>query len=102
MTTVNAYPIISSAAFTFNKETGVASTEISNLGQEFRFTRLYNNSADKGFAMRSEKTGKVIAFAVERVETREGDILAWHLTPTVESVLCFPTILHMKVVIFND
>src|SRR6185436_6321418 len=55
--------------------------------------RIYNDACDVGIAIKSPKTGAMKRFYLEREETREGDILAWHFKPVdqcaVKSVVIF-------------
>ncbi len=59
--------------------------------------QLWNDSADVGIEIRSEFTGKVERFYLERTETRDGDLLAWHFKPINEKLPKVDT-----VTIFND
>ena len=91
---------VSSNLFTFCKDTKTLVAEISDLeancGRAW-LTRLYNDACDIGFAIRSEKTGKVIRFSLSNEEKdREGDLVAFHFSPVETNSGV------REVVIFND
>lgn len=86
---------ISSKEFSFSKN--IFSAEISDFRTKLMYLgRVYNDSADEGFTIISEKTGKGAVFASSKVLENEGDILAW------EFVCVTPGLKHLKAVIYND
>ncbi len=72
--------------------------EISDLGPNFQFERVYDDACDVGFTLISSKTGKGVVFALEAEErNRDGDILMWHfvsVTPGHKN--------KYKITLFND
>ena len=80
----------------------VFSTFISDLGKDFHFTRVYNDSLDEGLTIVSSKTGKAVTFAINKVDKLEGNIRYWELTPVKESIQKVPEAKKCKVLIFND
>jgi hypothetical protein len=87
-------PVVSSGIFTMSQGAMVA--EISDLGPTFQMGRVYDDACDEGLTVRSERTGKLVVFAVSRRVEREGEVLAWEL----ESVT--PGARGHKMVLFND
>jgi len=45
------------------------------------FSRIYDDAADVGIAIRSHHTGKVVTFVFSREERCNEDVVAWHLVP---------------------
>lgn len=73
---------VSSDKFTWYKETDkgfVGSTEISDLGRNFEFGRVYDDACDEGLTIVSAKTGLGTVWAIDGHDEREGDIMGWHL-----------------------
>jgi hypothetical protein len=95
-----AYPI-STDLFTWIKELGTFTTELStlqgaNLNARLRL-RLFDDSCDEGFWLKSARTGKLEAFGyVKAHEDNEGEITHWEYQscPIGGKIL--------KVEIFND
>lgn len=86
---------ISSKDFSFKKN--MFSAEASEIGRKImNLGRVYDDAADLGFTIISEKTGKGAVFAVSHVLEDEGDVLAW------EFVCVTPGLKHLKAVIYND
>jgi hypothetical protein len=90
-------PVHSASMFTWNNEGGCI--EASDFGNEVWMSQLFPDSCDVGFRVRSEKTGKVIPFTLERVEKRESEIVAWHFVSYSRER--YPLEI-WKIVVFND
>lgn len=70
--------------------------DISDLGKEFHFGRVYDDACDEGLTLVSEWTGREIVFVVyEEWKDEEGDILGWELKPVSNIVNC-------TITLFND
>jgi hypothetical protein len=65
--------------------------------------QFYNNARDIGFAMKSDKTGDVVMYAMNSVKRdEEGDIQYWTYHPTTESQQKVPGCRGTMVIVFND
>jgi len=69
--------------------------EVSDLpGLSAPFRRVFDDSCDYGFAIRSQRTGKVVVFTVvEELDAVEGDVGGWYLRSLDGAV---------EVIVFND
>lgn len=85
----------SSRQFNWNGETDTYSAEMSELGG---FGRVYEDACDEGLTIVSALTGTEVVFAVDHTETRDGEVVAWHLVP----VTPVGTGRTVKVVVWND
>jgi hypothetical protein len=93
---------LSTDQFTYNKERREYVSEISDFGPSFRFDRIYDDAADRGFTLQS-RTGKVANFYVDDVKKdNDGDIMYWTLLPTDETVRRNPNLKGVKITIIND
>ena len=73
-------------------------TQISDLGPNFTFGRVYDDAMDVGLTLISARTGDELVFAmVEEQKDAEGDLVAWRLVPAdrKKRKLC-------DMIIFND
>lgn len=62
--------------------------------------RLFNDAADQGIGIRSHPSGRIVRFALDRVEKdREGDVTAW-VFQVVPRDAKASTVRHVRV--FND
>lgn len=93
-------PTFSSSKFVWDKEYNKLTAEASCLSPaSVPFCdRLYDDAMDVGFAIKSEKTGKVERFYLDHSEKdRDGDIQYW---------VCYPVNQQLdgrvQVLIFND
>ena len=85
----------SSKHFRYDPKTFTLSCFISDLDKTWPLSRLYDDAADVGIAILSEKTGVIETFYLDRIdEDSEGDIRAWELSHLGGETY--------KVVIFND
>jgi hypothetical protein len=84
--------------FMTHKETDgfTLTTEVSMFDAS-PFGRVYDDSCDIGFNLKSEWTDKIVTFVVNKIDERGGDILAWNLVPVGKDKN-----LPVKVVVFND
>lgn len=88
--------------FTYDKKTNTFSAFVSDLGPK-PFGRLYSDACDEGIVILAAKTLNMASFYVVHEERDgEGDLVAWHLLPTTETVRTYPALTTSKVVIFND
>lgn len=56
--------------------------ELSDLGREFRFGRVWDDACDVGLTIVSTRTGRQVVFAIEHEERdREGELLWIDLLP---------------------
>ena len=77
--------------------------DISDLGPDFSFDRVYNDAYDVGFVMVSHKTGAEVKFVITTHCTdREGDITHWELVPVSEAIRANPKLNGVIVTIWND
>jgi hypothetical protein len=98
MTLLHPHPTVAVNRFTWNKATREFTAEASDLGLRagFTFGQIWDDSCDEGLTLASRYPGQSDAVCVvDRTETSEGDILAWHLKP----VQCG---LNFTVTIYND
>lgn len=93
---------ISSKAFTHCAAKRSLTSEISDLGIH-RFSRLYDDACDEGFALVNEKTGNKTVWSVQN-EIRDGEfeLSGWVLKPTWESIRKNPALADYSMTIFND
>jgi len=93
---------VSSARFTWGKSNRSFLTELSDLGKDFQFERVYPDACDVGFAMVSAVTGREATF-VETGRDMNGDELAgtW-FSPTDETIKRWPAMKGVRVLIIND
>jgi ribonuclease HI len=96
-------PTLNSNQFTWSKDRRVFSAEVSDFGPGFHFGQIYSDACDEGLRLVSSQTGSEVTFYVsEREQDGEGDLVAWKLRPTVESLRKNPQIADVEMVIFND
>lgn len=92
--------VFSSNAFDHNKGSFVA--EASTLGRGF-LGKIWNDSADVGFAMRSIRTGDKVIFALEKEHRDdENEITHWVFKPTAFAIRNNPDLANVKATVFND
>ena len=95
--------MISTHRFNYNKQNNTFTACISDLHTEQLFKTLYDDAADIGFEMVSEKTGALATFYLSHFnEDAEGDITEWVCLPTTETERAFPQLRTATVIIFND
>lgn len=70
--------------------------EISDLGLNFKFERVYDDACDEGLTLVSHRTGDEIVFALnEELKDNDGDVIGWTLKPVSKNV-------NFTITIFND
>ena len=92
----------SSKLFGYSKQLGLFATDVStlsNIGQVW--DRIHPDSADQGFEMVSDKTGKASTWFVERVDIREGEVQGWNLKPTLGTVARLPGLQGTRMLVVN-
>jgi hypothetical protein len=105
MAQINRTPI-SSNHFSYHNMS--FSAELSDLlacaeGPAGLFQRLYDDAADVGFMMRSERTGTDVRFYLSKqCENSEREITGWIFKPCTEEVRKNPAIRDVTVTVFND
>lgn len=75
-------PIHDGTQFDWQGERGTADASDLNdgLGLLSFEGRVWNDSADVGFYVRSHRTGALVLFVQENVQVRDGDTLWWQYT----------------------
>lgn len=66
---------VSSDLFSYKNNKFVA--EISEL-PGFRFSQIYDDACDEGFAIRNPRTGKSVVFVISKIDTDGEDIYGWN------------------------
>ena len=93
---------VNSKNFTWLAVDRVFVIEMSELGG---FSQIYDDAADRGITMVSNKTGKEVTFYVSDAETEmnvEGGINNWLLRPTAETIWKIPKLRGVTIKVFND
>jgi len=78
------------------------SQEISTLNRSEIYSRIYQDAADLGFTMVSDKTGIESVWYLNRTKEHDGDLEFWEFNPTPETLKKIPALRGHKVIIFND
>lgn len=64
---------------------------------------LYDDAADIGLCILSEKTGKIARWCLSEVKKDcDGDVYSWEFIATPETLRWHPHLEHWKVIVFND
>lgn len=85
-----------------NKLVAEAST-LSEGSRKPLFGRVYDDSCDEGFSIRSERTGRIATYHVNNtLKDAEGDVTGWELTATRQTQKELPCTKGMTVIVFND
>lgn len=98
------FPIIEFPSSFFTWSQGVAHAEASDM-ENRHLQPLYDDACDVGFAIKSDKTGEVVTYVMERPVYDEGEdheLLEWRYVPTNESIRKVPACANSKAVIYND
>lgn len=86
--------------FMWHADLNSFSSEISMVPAVLR--EMFNDALDLGFAMQSNKTGKIAYFALENGEKNEdGDYVLWSFKPIESSVYHNPRLKDVVVTIYN-
>lgn len=89
--------------FNYDHITGVFSQEISTLGHDDIWERLYPDAADIGIRLQSSKTGVVAEYYRAETCTRDGDITHWVCLPVPSmKQRSNMSLMRTKVIVFND
>ena len=93
----------SSKQFTLSADGKTLISEASDM-ENRHLQPLYNDACDRGFSVKSERTGNVVTFVLSDVRLFPDDdgICSWEFTPTTESMSQHPECIGMKATIFND
>ncbi len=76
---------VSTRRFTYHE--GVFTAELSDLGRDFRFGRVYDDACDVGLTLVSHATGREVVFAIENeMRGDEGDVLWIDLAPVLQGI----------------
>lgn len=79
--------------------------EASDMGNR-HLQPLYDDACDVGFAVKSERTGKVVTFVMQspfyKGEGEDRELGGWHYVPTSESFRNVPECQNMEATVFND
>lgn len=87
---------VNSSKFMYDKVKKRFIAEASEIN--FRLSRIYQDSADVGMFIVSNKTGQELRFYLTQTEKREGDIIAWHFKADSRK----PELKNITAVVFND
>ena len=91
---------VSTDRFSFDLNDRVFTAELSDLGRDFRFGRVYDDACDVGLTLVSTRTGRRVVFAIENeIRDREGELLWIDLRP---ADLREAQILRCNIRLFND
>ena len=96
---------ISSKRFSWNPATKEFTAEMSEVshGGLNPLGQLYNDAADQGFVMVSDKTGKPVQFFLHDTQRdADHDVKFWEFHPIMSAVFYNPQLQGVKVIIFND
>jgi hypothetical protein len=95
----------SSNQFSYSNHNKTLVAEASDLDNR-HLERLYDDACDVGFAVKSEKTGKVVVFVMQspfyQGQGEDRELAGWHYVPTSESFRNIPECQNMEAKIFND
>lgn len=96
-------PTISTERLTWTATTKTFAAEASDLGSDFRPSRLYDDACDVGIAVRSHWTGTVLRwFLFREIRDAENELQGWEFKPTPEALKKYPRYRDYQMVIFND
>lgn len=96
---MSTVPVLSSKLFSYDYFSRTMTTDMSMLEHalngEAVLRRISDATADHGFTIRSEKTGKEATFFVSNVDLAPAsdeiaEIQGWHLRPTLETRVNMP------------
>lgn len=91
-----------SSMFSWSEGGNMATCEASDM-ENRHLQRIYDDAMDVGFAIKSDKTGRVVKFFMESVETdTEGEITHWVYKACHEDVRVNPAAAFVNVWVFND
>lgn len=94
---------LSTDQFSYDASTSVFSAEMSDFGQNTRFSRLYIDACDEGIWLTSSRTGKTIRFYLDCVNRdNDGDVTHWSLLPVEQDVQYNLAASACSIKIFND
>jgi hypothetical protein len=89
---------LSSKLFTFHKDEGLFTAEASTL-QDQHLGTLWSMTGDKGFVIRSEKTGNGVIFGLSgHMCDMDGDVMYWEF----QGYSSDPKLAALKVRVYND
>ncbi len=92
----------SSNAFSFDWASQTFVADASSLNNTF-YGNIYNDAADVGFGIISEKTGELAVFYLDKLcQNQEGEVLFWSFKPTTETIKKFPQLNRIIAVVYND
>ena len=98
------FPVLEFPSTMFTVSQGVLYAEASDMGNR-HLQRLFDDSMDLGFKVRSAKTDKVVTYVFERevYDTgNEPDLLGWTFLPSNESIREVPECANTRAVVYND
>lgn len=96
---------ISTAFFTYNKESNQFISEVSNFGNDNFLHRIYPDACDEGLVLISEKTQQEATYYLDHIEysnDEDHELQAWHLFPTSKTCQLYPKLKKSSIIIFND
>jgi hypothetical protein len=92
---------VSTSLFSWDAERKMFVAEISDLGQGFRFERMYPDAADIGLVLRSHKTEVTARYYVVD-QNGDDDDFVWILKPCIETLKKHPQLAGTEIHILND
>ena len=98
--------MVNSQSFDYDHISRTFFADISDLAAPLTsrvFEQIYPDACDLGITMVSHKTATEAKFVVQQEDRDgEGDLLAWTLVPTAETLRKLPHLEGVQVKIFND
>lgn len=77
-------------------------SEIQHAGHRM-LSALFVDAADRGFVLRSERTGELAVFVFEREEIDDdGELVAYHFVVSAATARRHPRLVGARVVAYND
>lgn len=96
----------STRLFTYDTSRGwfiaEASTLAANTNDQPLFGQVYSDACDEGIQLVSHATGHETLWHVHETKRQDGEIQAWILKPTPETLRKTPSLRNIEVHILND
>lgn len=94
---------VNSSQFTVDQSTKTLVADISDLGPDFRFERIYPDACDEGLTLVSATSGNEATFYLcGPTRDRDGDVKYWTLRPTNETCRKYPILAGSIIRLYND
>lgn len=98
-------PRIPAKLLDFDATTQTYTQEVSTLAANSIlriFGQLYNDAADMGVMLVSQRTGHEVPFVLVREDKHEGETQGWWFQPTLDAVRADARVADLKLLIIND